>query len=62
MNKDQVKGRMTEITGKFKVLAGKLSGDKTLEEQGLADQDRGTVQSGWGDLKNDLKKNADNDF
>ena len=56
MNKDQVKGRVKEVEGKIKEVTGKVVGNKTLEEKGKAQTAGGKVQAGYGDLKNDLKK------
>lgn len=56
MNNDQVKGRIKEAEGKTKQVAGKVVGNKSLEEKGKVQKAVGKVQAGYGDLKNDLKK------
>jgi uncharacterized protein YjbJ (UPF0337 family) len=56
MNKDQVKGRANEVKGKVKQAVGSLSGDKELAKTGKDQNARGKVQSGYGDLKEDVKK------
>ena len=56
MNNDQVKGRIKEAEGKTKQVAGKVVGNKSLEEKGNVQKAVGKVQAGYGDLKNDLKK------
>lgn len=56
MNNDQVKGRVKEAEGKAKQVAGKVVGNKTLEEKGKLQKNVGKAQAGYGDLKNDLKK------
>ncbi len=56
MNKDQVKGRIEQAKGKAKEIAGKLTGNKTLEAKGDADQAAGKVRKTYGDAKNQLKK------
>jgi uncharacterized protein YjbJ (UPF0337 family) len=48
MNKDQVKGRIEEATGK-------VTGDKELEQEGKVQNIGGKVQAGYGDLKEDIK-------
>lgn len=58
MNNDQVKGRIKEAEGKAKQIAGKVVGNKRLEEKGKMEKDVGKVQAGFGDLKHDLKKGA----
>ncbi|QET04222.1 MULTISPECIES: CsbD family protein [Cupriavidus] len=56
MNKDQVKGRMTEAKGKAKELAGKLTGKTSTEIKGKAEQVAGKTQASYGDAKEDIKK------
>lgn len=56
MNKDQVKGRIRKTKGKVKQAAGKLVGNKRLEQKGKLEQATGDVQTGYGDLKSDIKK------
>jgi uncharacterized protein YjbJ (UPF0337 family) len=55
MNKDQVKGRIEEATGKGKEVAGMVTGDKELEQEGKVQNIGGKVQAGYGDLKEDIK-------
>jgi len=57
MNKDQVKGRMNEAKGKAKELAGKMTGKTSTEVKGKAQQVAGRTQAGYGDAKEDMKKN-----
>lgn len=54
MNKDQVKGRIEQATGKVKEVAGKVTGDKELEQEGKVQNVGGKVQAGYGDLKEDI--------
>jgi len=56
MNKDQVKGRVKEVKGNAKQIAGIVVGDKTLEQKGKLQNAVGKAQAGYGDLKEDLKK------
>ena len=58
MNKDQIKGRAKEIVGNIKTAAGKLVGNKKLEEKGKIEKAVGTVQSAYGDLKNAVDKKS----
>jgi uncharacterized protein YjbJ (UPF0337 family) len=58
MNKDQVKGRAEEAKGKVKEVAGRISGDKELEQKGKLQNVGGKIQAGYGDLKKDIKKNS----
>ncbi len=55
MNKDQVKGRIKEAKGKAKEIAGKVVGNKDLEQKGKIENADGKVQAGYGDLREDVK-------
>lgn len=55
MNKDQVKGRIKEAKGKAKEIAGKVVGNKDLEQEGKIENADGKVQAGYGDLREDVK-------
>ena len=56
MNKDQANGRIEELKGKVKEVAGVVTGNKELELKGKIQNIGGKVQSGYGDLKEDIKK------
>lgn len=56
MNKDQVKGHIEEAKGKVKEVAGKLVGNKELEQEGIIQNAAGQVESAYGDLKQSIKK------
>ena len=58
MNKDQVKGRVGQTTGKVKEAAGKLVGNDRLRTEGAVDQAKGKVQAGYGDAKENVKDKA----
>ena len=58
MNKDQVKGRVEQSSGKVKELAGKLVGNDKLRTEGAAEQVKGKVQAGYGDAKENAKDTA----
>jgi uncharacterized protein YjbJ (UPF0337 family) len=55
MNEDQVKGRLKEAKGKVKEIAGRVVGNKDLEQEGKIENAEGKVQTGYGDLKEDIK-------
>jgi uncharacterized protein YjbJ (UPF0337 family) len=44
--------------GKVKEAAGNIFGNKTLERKGRIGKALGSVQAGYGDLKDDLKKGS----
>jgi uncharacterized protein YjbJ (UPF0337 family) len=56
MNKDQLKGRIEEVKGAVKEIAGKVVGSKTLEVKGGIQKTAGAAQANYGDLKSDIKK------
>ena len=55
MDKDRVKGSATNIGGKMKEGAGKLTCDQKLRGEGVLDQIRGRVQNFFGGLKDMLR-------
>ena len=57
MNKDQVKGRVEEAKGKVKEVTGKILDDDDMEIEGNDQKNVCKVQKGFGDLKDDIKKN-----
>jgi uncharacterized protein YjbJ (UPF0337 family) len=56
MNKDQIKGRAKEVTGKVKEIAGRAVGNPRVEADGDDDQLIGKVQKTYGDIKNEASK------
>ena len=55
MNKDQTNGRVAEVKGKVKEVAGKIVGNKDLEQKGKIQNLAGKAQSAFGDAKADIK-------
>ena len=55
MDKDRVEGSTTNMGGKLKEGAGKLTGDEKMRQEGVADQVKGKVQNAVGGLKDTLK-------
>ena len=55
MDKDRVKGSATNLGGKVKEGAGKLTGDQKLQGQGKLDQAKGKVQNAFGGIKDAIK-------
>ena len=53
MNKDQKAGRIKEVKGTVKEVAGRITGDKTLENKGKVQNAVGETQSAFGDAKAD---------
>lgn len=56
INKDQVKGRTEEATGKVKEVIGKVVGNKGLEVKGNIQKNIGAVRASLGDAKEDIAK------
>ena len=58
MNKDQVVGKVKQVEGDVKETIGKVVGDKSMENNGKAQNIAGKVQQGYGDIKADLKNGS----
>jgi uncharacterized protein YjbJ (UPF0337 family) len=56
MNKDQIKGRVKEAKGTVKETAGKVTGKEILEQKGKLLKTAGKAQAGYGDIKDDIRK------
>ena len=55
-NEDQVEGRVEEAKGTVKEATGVILDDKGMEIEGNVQKNVGKVQAGFGDLKDDIKK------
>ena len=55
MNKDQVRGRITETKGKIKEEVGNLVGNDRLKAKGKVQKTRGKAQAKYGDVKQHLR-------
>src|SRR5581483_4790856 len=55
MNNDQVKGDIKQAKGKVKEVAGRIFGDKSLENKGRIQNAAGKVQKSYGNLKEEIK-------
>ena len=53
MNKEQVKGRIEEATGKIKEVAGHVVGNKDLEDKGYIQKYAGKARANIGNLAED---------
>lgn len=51
MNKDQIKGKATDIAGKAQEKLGDITGSGEQQAKGLAKQVKGKIQKGFGDAK-----------
>ena len=55
MDKDRVKGSVEQAKGQVKEVAGKLTGDSKLENEGKADQVAGKIQKTIGGIEDTLR-------
>jgi uncharacterized protein YjbJ (UPF0337 family) len=51
MNKDNIKGKAKDISGRVERQVGEWTGDEKSQAEGLGDQASGKVQKAWGDLR-----------
>jgi len=58
MDKDRVEGAATNLKGKIKEAAGRVSGDAKLKSEGKADQVAGKVQNAIGGAKDAIRDAA----
>lgn len=56
MNSDQVKGRIAQVKGDLKKVAGRVTGNRRLQGDGLIDHARGKAQAVYGDTRERLRK------
>ena len=55
MDKNRAKGSATNLGGKVKEGAGKLTGDSKLQSEGKLDQAKGKAQNAIGGIKDTIK-------
>ena len=55
MNEDEIKGTAKKVGGSVQELAGKAFGDQQLEGKGYLNQAVGTVQDGYGKVREKVK-------
>jgi uncharacterized protein YjbJ (UPF0337 family) len=56
MNKDQLQGRITQVKGDLKKIAGRATGNRRLQGDGIIDHARGKAQAGYGDVQERVRK------
>jgi uncharacterized protein YjbJ (UPF0337 family) len=56
MDKEHIKGAADKAKGAVKEAAGKMTGDKGLENEGKFDKAKGEVRKGIGDAKDSMRK------
>jgi uncharacterized protein YjbJ (UPF0337 family) len=56
VNKDQVAGVTRQIKGSVKQAAGKATGNRRVQAEGMAEKVSGKVQKTYGDVKDKVRK------
>jgi uncharacterized protein YjbJ (UPF0337 family) len=56
VNKDQIKGKFQKIKGDIKERFGGASKDRSTQAEGWVEQKKGSIRSGVGDVKEELRK------
>ncbi|QKC97515.1 CsbD family protein [Mesorhizobium sp. NZP2298] len=56
VNKDQVAGVAKQVKGSIKQAAGKATGNRQTQAEGMADKVAGKVQKAYGDMKDKVRK------
>jgi uncharacterized protein YjbJ (UPF0337 family) len=58
MNKDELKGKSENLSGRAKQAFGSLSGDKRTEAEGLFDRVRGALRDKFGKAKREASRQS----
>jgi len=58
MNKDQVKGRAKEVSGKIQESYANLVDDEKMKIKGKIKKNAGKLQAAYGDAQSDIKENS----
>jgi uncharacterized protein YjbJ (UPF0337 family) len=58
MDRDRIKGSATNLKGKAKEVAGKVTGDAKLKAEGKADQVAGKLRNALGSAKDVIRDAA----
>lgn len=56
VNRDQVAGVAKQIKGSVKQAAGKATGNRRVQAEGMAEKVSGKVQKTYGDVKDKVRK------
>lgn len=60
MNEHETKGAWDQLKGEAKRIAGKLSGNESLEAEGNIDKGKGEVKEKYGEAKEKLSSEFNN--
>lgn len=56
MDKDEIKGKAKDISGRVERQVGEWTGDKGAQAEGAAKQVEGKIQNAWGKAKDAVRK------
>ncbi|TIN06318.1 CsbD family protein [Mesorhizobium sp.] len=56
VNKSQIAGLAKQLKGSVKKAAGKATGNRRVQAEGVADKIAGTMQKAYGDIKDKFRK------
>ncbi len=59
MDKDRIKGKREDISGRVKRQAGEWTGDEKTQAEGLAEQAKGKARNAMGKMKDAARDAAD---
>jgi uncharacterized protein YjbJ (UPF0337 family) len=59
MNKDELKGKATNLKGRLKDAFGSLTGNKSKQAEGFADRAHDAVEEKFGKAKRETKQDID---
>ena len=59
MDKDEIKGKAKDVTGRVERKVGEWTGDTDTEAEGAAKQVEGKVQNAWGKTKDAVRNAGD---
>jgi uncharacterized protein YjbJ (UPF0337 family) len=59
MDREHVKGTADKAKGAIKDAAGKVTGDKELQQEGKLDKAKGSAHSAVGDVKDAVRKGTE---
>jgi uncharacterized protein YjbJ (UPF0337 family) len=59
MDKDEIKGKAKDVTGRVERQVGEWTGDKDAQAEGAAKQVEGKVQNAWGKTKDAVRDAVD---
>jgi uncharacterized protein YjbJ (UPF0337 family) len=59
MDREHVKGAADKVKGSIKDTAGKLTGDRELQNEGKMDKVKGDLHNTAGDVKDGIRKALD---